>query len=266
MPIHWYIDKTNVIHDEDNDEIRAKKELNHILCASKKPYFFAYNYQSLKAEYDELMAGINSKLINMFQKTFKEMQNSTNLTETEQKILDLCYKKIKLDLSPSTMNKICWAVEDNFDRVDLFKDVEFDYSVYKSDVEYSSIIYNQIKDVCKEYLKKIRQMNKKRAIDEQSDEEYYSDKEQILLMLSEECAKICPNAKELCNILLDLCYSDNLSKNIVWNVCSSTIVENLLEKNNYKLIYPARSNDGEFVCCGCSFTNKTIEIGVDTND
>ena len=27
------------------------------------------------------------KLINMYQKTFKEMQNSTNLTEDEQKIL-----------------------------------------------------------------------------------------------------------------------------------------------------------------------------------
>jgi len=266
MPLHWYIDKENMIHDEDDDEIRAKKELNHLLCASKKPYFFAYNYQSLKTEYDELMAGINSKLINMFQKTFKEMKNSTNLTETEQKMLDLCSKKINLDLSPSTMNKICWAVEDNFDGVDLFKDVEFDYSIYKSDITYEDITYVQIKDLCKDYLKKSRQINKKRAVDNQDDSEYCADKEQILSVLLEECEKICTNEKELCNILLDLCYSDGLNKNIVWNICSSVIIDNLLEKNNHQLTYPAKSADGDFECCGCSFSNKTTQIGVDGDD
>lgn len=266
MPLHWYIDKENMINDGDNDEIRAKKALNHLLCASKKPYFFAYNYQSLKAEYDELMAGINSKLINMFQKTFKEMQNSTNLTESEQKMFDLCARKINLDLSPSTMNKICWAVEDNFDGVDLFKDVEFDYSIYRSDVSYTQIMYNQIKDICKDYLKKSRQINKKRAVDNQSDSEYCADKEQMIASLIEECEKVCPNEKELCNILLDLCYSGGLNKNIVWNICSNVIVDNLLAKNNNQLTYPAKSINGEFECCGYSFVNKTIEIGVDKYD
>ena len=266
MPLHWYIDKENVIKEEDNDEIRAKKALNHLLCASKKPYFFAYNYQSLKAEYDEIMQNINSKLVNMFKKTYKEMKNSTNLTENEQKMLDLCTKRINLDLSPSTMNRICWAVEDNFDGVDLFNDVDFDYSIYKSNVDYSIITYNQIKDLCKDYLKKLRQINKKRVIEDQDDEEYYADKEQMIMLLSEKCEEVCSNNKELCDILLDLCYIEGLNKNIVWNICSNTIVDNLLAKNNFLLTYPEKSNNGDFDCCGYSFINKTIKIGDDNND
>ena len=266
MPLHWYIDKENVIKEEDNDEIRAKKALNHLLCASKKPYFFAYNYQSLKAEYDEIMQNINSKLVNMFKKTYKEMKNSTNLTENEQKMLDLCTKRINLDLSPSTMNRICWAVEDNFDGVDLFNDVDFDYSIYKSNVDYSIITYNQIKDLCKDYLKKLRQINKKRVIEDQDDEEYYADKEQMIMLLSEKCEEVCSNNKELCDILLDLCYIDGLNKNIAWNICSNTIVDNLLEKNNFLLTYPEKSSNGDFDCCGYSFINKTIKIGDDNND
>lgn len=266
MPLHWYIDKENVIKEEDNDEIRAKKALNHLLCASKKPYFFAYNYQSLKAEYDEIMQNINSKLVNMFKKTYKEMKNSTNLTENEQKMLDLCTKRINLDLSPSTMNRICWAVEDNFDGVDLFNDVDFDYSIYKSNVDYSIITYNQIKDLCKDYLKKLRQINKKRVIEDQDDEEYYADKEQMITLLSEKCEEVCSNEKELCDILLDLCYIEGLNKNIVWNICSNTIVDNLLEKNSFLLTYPEKSSNGDFDCCGHSFINKTIKIGDDNND
>ena len=266
MPLSWYILGENMPKEGDSEEILAQKELNYKLCAAKKPYFFSYNYQSLKAEYDELMAGINSKLINMYQKTFKEMQNSTNLTEDEQKIFDLCFKKINLDMSPSTMNKICWAVEENFDGVDLFKDVEFDYSIYKSDTEYSLIIYNQIHCVCKDYLKKSRQINKKRAVDDQDDTKYVADKEQLLTSLIQECEQICTNEKELCNILVDLCYKDGLNKNIVWGVCGQTIISNLLDKHNNTLTYPYKDINGEFECCGNRFTNKTIKIGVDDND
>lgn len=266
MPLHWYIDKENMIHEDDNEEIRAKKELNHTLCASKKPYFFAYNYQSLKTEYDELMAGINSKLINMFQKTFKEMQNSTNLTETEQKMLDLCRRKINLDLSPSTMNKICWAVEEKFDGVDLFKDVAFDYSLYKSNVCYNNIIYAQIKDLCKDYLKRIRQINKSRAFENQDELEYTADKEQLFSMLAEECEKVCPNEKELCEILLDLCYNDGINTSVVWTICPEVIINNMLEKNNFTLSYPSRNSIGDIQCCGNTFVQKTIKIGVDKDD
>ena len=263
MPLHWYIDKENIIYDEDNDDIRAKKELNHTLCASKKPYFFAYNYQSLKTEYDELMAGINSKLINMFQKTFKEMQNSTKLTESEQKMFNLCVKKINLDLSPSTMNKICWAVEEKFDGVDLFKDVIFDYSLYKSNVRYDDITYVQIKDLCKDYLKKIRQVNKRRAFDNQDDLNYAADKEQLFTMLTEECEKICSNEKELCEILLDLCYNDGINTSVVWAICPEVIINNMLEKNNHIISYPFKSSTGDIKCCGNTFVQKTIKIGVD---
>ena len=194
------------------------------------------------------------------------MQNSTNLTENEQKMLDLCRKKINLDLSPSTMNKICWAVEDKFDGVDLFKDVEFDYSVYKSGIEYEDITYVQIKDLCKDYLKKIRQVNKSRAVENQDELDYAADKEQLFSMLTEECEKVCSNEKELCEILLDLCYGDGINTSVVWTICPDVIVNNLLEKHNSTLSYPLKSDVGNILCCGNTFIQKTIQIGVDEDD
>ena len=194
------------------------------------------------------------------------MQNSQNLTENEQKMLDLCKKKINLDLSPSTMNKICWAVEDKFDGVDLFKDVDFDYSVYKSGVRYDDIIYVQIKNLCKDHLKKIRQINKSRAVENQDETDYSADKQQLFSMLTEECEKICPDEKVLCDILLDLCYRDGVNTSIVWTVCPDVIIDNLLNKHNSILSYPFKSEDGNILCCGNTFVQKTIKIGVDEDD
>ena len=42
-------------------------------------------------------------------------------------------------------------------------------------------------------------------------------------MLKEEyirkCVEICPNEDELCNIVLDICYTTNNSKQFAWDVC-----------------------------------------------
>ena len=121
----------------------------------------------------------------------------------------------------------------------------------------------QIKDLCKDYLKKIRQINKGRVFENQDDLNYAADKEQLFTMLAEECEKICSNEKELCEILLDLCYRDGINTSVVWAICPEVIINNMLEKNNHTILYPFKSSTGDIKCCGSTFVQKTIKIGVD---
>ena len=53
-----------------------------------------------------------------------------------------------------------------------------------------------------------------------------------------ECFKICNNEEQLCNIVLDLCYQKNTSKQFAWDVCGDLIIQRLLQKNNYIINYP----------------------------
>ena len=92
------------------------------------------------------------------------------------------------------MNRICWAIEDEFDGVDLFENTTFDYSVYKSGLSYAHEEYELIKLKCKEYKQKKREINKKKFVEHEDIEESISD--QIIKLnadLEENCFSICKN-------------------------------------------------------------------------
>lgn len=267
MPKSWYIFSENIIKDDDSDEIKAQKTLNQRLCAAKKPYFFGYNYTTLKQEYDTYVRDTDEHIQSITGKNIRDLlKNDGNLPENEQKILDFYKKRLPLDVSPSTMNRICWAVEDQFDGVDIFENVNFDYSIYKSGIEYSSDDYALIKLKCEAYRQKKREINKKRFVDNEHEDECVAD--QIMKLnadLEEECFSICPNEQVLCEILLDICYRDGIDVSIVWNLCGDTIVDKLASKSGV-YNYPEQDINGDFDFGGLKFTMKSIPVGGGAND
>lgn len=46
-----------------------------------------------------------------------------------------------------------------------------------------------------------------------------------------------------CDIVLDLCYPFEKSKQFAWDICGETILENLLEQNNRTIHYPVLAAD-----------------------
>lgn len=59
MPKSWYDYHANKIDEvNDSDEEKERKRLYQRICAHKKPYFFSFNYLSLKTEYDKYMANV----------------------------------------------------------------------------------------------------------------------------------------------------------------------------------------------------------------
>lgn len=254
MPKSWYIFTENIIKDDDSDEIMAQKTLNQALCAYKKPYFFGYNYTSLKQEYDAYVRDTNEHIQSLTGKNMRDLlKNSLNLNENEQKILEYYKKRLPLDVSPSTMNRICWAIEDAFDGSDALEYTAFDYSIYKSGISYTEEEYELIKLKCKEYKQKKREINKKKFIDSEENAADYIIK--LNENLEEDCFAICPNEEVLCEILLDICYKDGIDTNIVWNICGDVIVSRLASKSGgYSC--PERDDNGDFEFGGLKFTMK----------
>ena len=267
MPKNWYIFTENLIKDDDSDEIKAQKMLNQKLCAAKKPYFFGYNYTTLKQEYDAYVRDTDEHIQSITGKSIRDLlKDDGNLAENEQKILDFYKKRLPLDVSPSTMNRICWAIEDEFDGVDVVERVIFDYSIYKSDVEYSLEDYELIKLKCKEYKQKKRDISKKKFVEHENTEESAADQLMKLSAdLEEDCFSICPNEQVLCEILLDICYKDGMDTSIVWNMCGDVIVEKLIGKSGI-YSYPEQDENGDFSYGGIKFAMKNVQAGGEVND
>ena len=267
MPKSWYIFKENIVKDDDSDEIIAQKTLNQMLCAHKKPYFFGYNYPTLKQEYDKYVKDTDEHIRSITGKNIRDLlKNDGNLPENEQKILDFYKKRLPLDISPSTMNRICWAIEDKFDYIDDFANVDFDYSIYKTGIDYSAEDYELIKLKCNEYKAQKRAVTKKKFADFEDGEDSASD--EIIKLnadLEEHCYSICPNEQELCEILLDICYKGGADVSIVWNLCGHVIVNKLVSKSG-ALSYPVKDDNGDFYCSGAKFSMQNVVIGGESND
>lgn len=267
MPKNWYIFKENIVRDGDSDDVAAKKMLNQELCAHKKPYFFGYNYPTLKQEYDKYVKDTDEHICSVTGKSVRDLlKNDGNLSNDEQKILDIYKKHLPLDVSPSTMNRICWAIEDKFDNVDDFANVIFDYSIYKTGIEYSTEDYELIKLKCNEYKNQKHTVNKQRFVDIDNGEDATTD--QIMKLnadLEESCYSICSNEQELCEILIDICYRDGIDVSIVWNLCGHVLVDKLISKSGV-FNYPAKDNCGDLCCCGARFSMKSVVVGGENND
>jgi len=72
------------------------------------------------------------------------------------------------------------------------------------------------------------------------------------------CVEICTDARQLCDILLDVCYRREGSRQLVWDICSHEIVENLLARNGGVLSYPEMDSEGDIEFGGRHFSMKTI--------
>ena len=65
---------------------------------------------------------------------------------------------------------------------------------------------------------------------------------------------------ELCNIVLDICYKTENSKQFAWDICGNVFIKNLLKRNGYMISYPELNNNWDFKYMGFGFTMKNITV------
>lgn len=261
MPKEWYQYGANIIKSDDSEEIQEKKAFNQTICANKKPYFFMYNYDTERINYQKFIEEVNSKSIGLYGISFEDMLKMDNLSEDAAKFVKYCSAKCPIDMSPSTMNRICRKIEEEFDENFSCEELEFDYSIYKSKNNVKRSSYAEIKGLCEHYLMNLKTLNSRKINNEEERKILLEDKDRLIETLIEDMTSICPNEESLCDILLDICYTGKMSKTIVWDVCGTQIIKNMLEKHDNTLTYPEKSENADFCCCGTKFSNKTIRIG-----
>ena len=86
-----------------------------------------------------------------------------------------------------------------------------------------------------------------------------SQRQIFIEKFKEKCSFV--DEDSLCNIVLDLCYNTNTSKQFAWDICGETILCNLLKRNKYRVNYIERDENGELEFSGEKFTIKNMTVG-----
>lgn len=245
MPEYWYRIQACQKLPEYTDEQKHFKELCLRIVAESKPYFMKYVYPDLLSDWKNYLKTANSKCIREFQMPLEELRKKSDKTPSENEFL-LYYERLKpVGESPCVVNRIAWLFEQTF--CNFFSQKahkgRFDYQILKSGTPYSQRDYSKIKKVKDEYDERIQafqQLSHSQRLDK---EEAALNKSIMMMQFRSQCEQICPNEKMLCDIVLDLCYPFEKSKQFAWDICGETILENLLEQNNRTIHYPVLAAD-----------------------
>lgn len=211
-------------------------------------------------KYDKVVKS-NCKI--RFGKTLEELYILADKTQEEQDFLYYYEKYMPVSRAPGTMNKICWRIEDEFRSTNVMPGVEFDYSILKSNDQYTPEEFNAILQLYNEYNKNMQLFLKGAKKNDSTKEERDMFSNQLKDNFTDACYMVCPNENVLTNILVDVCYTSNQSKAFAWDIVGENIFHNVLKNNNNTIQYPIKDSNGDIEFCGKRFSLCTQKIGGD---
>ena len=261
VPKEWYDWKANKILPNDGSKVIKEKEFNQRILANKKPYFMIYNYDKLKRDYNQY-AKPNEVVCNVkFNMDLDELRDKQDKTEKEQESYNRFALQCPVNVSPSVINKIAWHIEKHFAQVDLFHIEEFDVNKLKSpNVEYSTRLYNKVVEIKEEYgrqYEEIVRFNTKRHL--MDTESLYILKESMRNNTKTMLITECGSWEVACNILIDICYTNNKSKDMLWEFCSEQLIKNLISNGYNTIHFPIKAEDGDLELKGDKFKMEEVD-------
>ena len=265
MPKEWYNRDANRQDKADSEIESTKKEFNLRIVADRKPYFMRYIYPDLMRKYNTYMTNANKKALREFGLDIKGIMAQEELTDEQVAFLEYFDWKLPVGDHDCVQNKICKRIEEEFDGY-VKKNpppAPFDYTVLKTSMEYTKSQYALIAELYEEYTQKVQEFMVESYYKRMDQDDAIVGKALLLRNFKQLCNEICSNAEQLCNIVLDLCYRNNRSKQFAWDMCGTQIIENLLNKNGRKLSFPVSDDNGDIEFGGQRFSMSTIIIGSD---
>lgn len=264
MPREWYDRISNRITEGLSEAEVQQRLLNLRILADKKPYFMRYIYPNLMNQYNTYIKNTDKKCIREFRQTIDELlsKEPSELSENEAEFIDYYYRRMPVGIHDCVMNKICRRFEDEFDNYFLknVSDEDFNYEIMKSGHPYTATQYKTVEKLYEQYTKRLQeymQFSKRERIDE---DESASRRSMMVRDFKIECQRACSNSAQLCDIILDLCYSRSGSKQFCWDICSDEIIDNLLANNNNRIYYPVLNPDGDIEFCRKKFSLECTEV------
>ncbi|MDD4188363.1 MAG: hypothetical protein PHX04_06415 [Bacilli bacterium] len=259
MPKEWY--------DYFTAKDMEDKEFELSILVDKKPYFFIYNYPYVKKKYIKYINNVNKKCEMTFRIGLDELIKKVDRTPEEEKFLYYYYYKMPVFINKSTMNRICQRIEQEFDKYKSLQNGElFDYKILMSKEVSPNKTYKSIKTLYEEYTTRVKQ----HAQTFSSNKFNKEDKQNARIVFKNDfkarAHEICNNNEELCNIVVDLCYKNDSSKQFAWDICGKYIIHNLLVRNNYSLEYPISAENGDIEYSGEKFSIYTKNLNKDCEE
>lgn len=257
IPREWY-DRHSAAAIEDPQ----KKELYMRILADRKPYFMKYIYAPLMKQYTTYMRHTSEKCMMLFRTSISELGAMPigDLTNEQFKFLWHYRDRMPVGVNNCVMNRICHRFEDEFDGiVRTFKNATpFDYSIMKSGVPYTRSQYDKIVALYENHNAMVQQYIRTRKAEFRQDSaiDIKTHRHTFIQQFESKCYSVCSNAEQLCDIILDICYSKEGTKQFAWDVCGNVMIHNLLVKHEEVLLYPMLDPDGEFEYNGLRFAMK----------
>ncbi len=259
MPRIWYDRHAANKSEEDVKFYRS-------IVADKKPYFMRYIYPMLMKQYNTYIKNTAKNALREFQMTVDELLTipTSELTERQEEFIKYYNFRMPVGVSDCVMNKICRRFESEFDgHIGKHNSVvKFDYSIMRSEEEYTIKQFNSIKRLYDDYNKRLASYAIFADYERIDDCDSFATLSVMNEEFRKECYKICPNRNALCNIILDICYTRSSTKRFAWSMCGSEIIHNLLLKNDNQISYPTLDSNGDIEFCENKFVVETIKIEV----
>lgn len=251
IPKHW---KNEIEEHHDVDYMKA----NNNILINKKPYFFIYVYDTIKAEYNKYYAKFNKNATIEFGKSLELLLSDTHhLTSKEKILVNDFYENCPVVITNSTMNRVCYNVEefyknyhpqqkrDKFDYQILLRDKRTRFS-YKEFSDFFDKLYNEFFPKENNKSKQLNFEFSVKCIRDRIVEKYKS-------------------VDSVYNYIIKYFYKDckNQSKLFMFVLLQDEILKTLASKNDNDIIFPISSTDNDYdeELMGMKFKLKSMSGG-----
>ena len=261
MPKYWY----TKIKPKKDEELSEEDIFNNSICVDKKPYFMRYIYEEENKKYTQYKTNAIKecrRLLGCELDTILSVDYDT-LSEEEKEYRDKYIKYMPLNDNGCVMNRLCHAIEKEFENytASVKASNHFDYNILKTpNVNYDANLFKSMVEIYLEYMSQRASCVAEHRNKRMTKEDFSSSLNLISEEYKRKCKEICPNEEVLCNVVLDICYTNSKSKSFAWEMCGRQIIKNLLKKNDYKINYLVKSSDGEIEYSGYKFERRTINV------
>lgn len=248
MPKHWYNERAAA---ESGDPVDVS------ICASKKPYFMIYRYPELRSRYFAYLRNAEFKCRTELGEELSDLFHKSQCSETEAQFLEWFDRMCPVQYGRGVMNRICQMCEHYFAGQNHEDGGgEFDSGILKTGVDYSRCSRDRVEALYRDYMADLQAL----GVAADSDEELTMKRQLLKEEYRQLCALACTNEDELCDILVDICYARERSKQFAWDMAGSLMIRNLLRRSGGYFSYPRANKRGAIVYCGKRFSLETCQL------
>lgn len=245
MPKYWY-DRAAIWKDENMTD--DEKEFQSRIVADKKPYFMRYIYPSVTKSWKKYVQSSEGKCLSLFDRELKDLITSADeLSDDEAEFVENYFRYLPVGVGDCVMNKICRRFEEEFDNyMAKYKPgSEFDYTIMKSGMRYDASQKSKVKKLFGDYMDRVETYMKRVHAERIAYDDKVETRRNLIYDFKRQALNVCSNQYQLCDIILDIVYTKECSKQFAWDLVPDVIVENLARNNGGVIYIPEKNENGD---------------------